>query len=117
MTTVAATKKNLTIEGMTGDTCVSRVTAALKSVPDVTTDSVKVGFARIGADQAGCTAACSAINAAGFKAREANSSPDHGSKNAIPLAGSPAQPGSTQAPHAPAQPVVAKPAPTTIHNS
>ncbi len=62
--------RTLTVDGMTGDACVQKVTGALKNVANVTTQSVKVGTANITADQAGCTAACSAVEGAGFKCRE-----------------------------------------------
>lgn len=64
------TTRTLEIEGMTGAVCVQKVTDALKNVHGVSTQSVKVGSATIGADQAGTAAATAAINAAGFKARE-----------------------------------------------
>lgn len=65
---------------MTGDACVQKVKGALKGVAGVTTQSVKVGAATIGADPAGCTAACNAINGAGFKAHaEADSKEVNGS--------------------------------------
>jgi copper chaperone CopZ len=62
--------RTIEIDGMTGDACVQKVTGALKGVHGVTTQSVKVGCATIGADQTGCNAACSAIGNAGFKSRE-----------------------------------------------
>jgi len=62
--------RSIAIDGMTGDACVGKVTGALKGVPNVATHSVKVGSASIGADQAGCAAACAAVGAAGFKAKE-----------------------------------------------
>ncbi len=60
--------KTLKIDGMSGDLCVQKVTDALKTVPAVTTQSVKVGCATIQADQAGCDAACNAVTKAGYKA-------------------------------------------------
>jgi copper chaperone CopZ len=65
-----STSRTLEIDGMSGDVCVKKVTDALKAVPDVKTTSVKVGSAVIVADQHGCSAACSGIDAAGFHARE-----------------------------------------------
>ena len=62
-----ATSKTIQIDGMHGDACVQKVTAALKHVPGVTTKSVSVGSAMVEADQAGCDAACAAINKAGYK--------------------------------------------------
>lgn len=70
MQSATMTNRTLQIDGMTGDVCVQKVTSALKGVPGVETQSVKVGSASIGADQAGCDAACAAIGTAGFKARE-----------------------------------------------
>lgn len=64
------TTRTLNIDGMSGDACVNKVTGALKDVQGVTTQSVKVGSAVIGADNHGCTAACNAIGSAGFKAHE-----------------------------------------------
>ncbi|MFN0131392.1 MAG: heavy-metal-associated domain-containing protein [Phycisphaerales bacterium] len=68
------TARTLEIDGMTGDTCVQKVTGALKDVENVTTKSVKVGSAAIDADQVGCAAACSAIGKAGHPARESGAS-------------------------------------------
>lgn len=68
------TSRTLEIDGMSGDVCVKKVTDALKAVPDVTTSSVKVGSAVIVADQHGCSAACSGIDAAGYRARESAAS-------------------------------------------
>ncbi len=73
METTTQTTRMLDIDGMTGDACVDKVSGALKGVKDVTTKSVKVGSATIGADQAGCKAACAAIDTAGYPARERNS--------------------------------------------
>lgn len=67
-----STTRTLNINGMHGDACVQKVTGALKAVQGVTTQSVKVGSATIGADQGGCDAACSAIGKAGYKANELN---------------------------------------------
>lgn len=64
------TNHTLEIDGMSGDACVQKVKGALKDVSGVTTQSVKVGSATIGANQTGCDAACSAISGAGYKARE-----------------------------------------------
>lgn len=70
METTTLSNRTLKIDGMTGDVCVQKVTDALKGVPGVKTESVKVGCATIGADQAGCNAACGALGKAGFKAHE-----------------------------------------------
>lgn len=70
METTTLSNRTLRIDGMTGDVCVKKVTEALKGVPGVKTNSVKVGTATIGADQAGCNAACAAIGKAGFKVHE-----------------------------------------------
>ncbi len=69
MQTATATQtKTLKIDGMSGDVCVQKVTDALKGIPGVATQSVKVGCATILADQAGCDAACAGIKKAGFTA-------------------------------------------------
>ncbi len=70
METATTTGRTLEIDGMSGDACVQKVTGALKGVHGVSTQSVKVGGAKIQADQAGCAAACAAIGSAGFKVRE-----------------------------------------------
>lgn len=75
MESATITTRTLDIDGMSGDTCVQKVTGALKNVQGVTTQSVKVGAATIGSDQAGCTAACTALGTAGFKSRERASTP------------------------------------------
>jgi copper chaperone CopZ len=88
MESATMTTRNLQIDGMTGDVCVSKVRGALKGVPDVTTQDVKVGSATIGADQIGCNAACAAIDTAGFKARETAGKSDPNSTTR-PASGSP----------------------------
>lgn len=70
----ASTTRHLEIEGMSGDTCVNKVKESLRNVPNVFTQSVKVGAATIEADQPACTAACTAINGAGYKAKESQRS-------------------------------------------
>jgi copper chaperone CopZ len=65
-----ATTRHLDIDGMTGEHCVNKVTGALKGLNNVSTQSVKVGSAVIGADKNGCDAACTAIHGVGYKARE-----------------------------------------------
>jgi len=97
------TTRTLDIDGMTGDSCVQKVTGALKGVHGVTTQSVKVGAATIGADSSGCSAACSAIGNAGFKARESSRSIDAG---APARAASVAEPKNVIDSVAPAAPVV-----------
>ncbi len=83
------TNRTLEIDGMTCDACIQKVTNAIKSVPGVEAQSVKVGSAKIGADQAGCNAACAAIGIAGFKAREATATSDpNASTRAAPKASS-----------------------------
>lgn len=81
MTTPTATPKSeapktrdrsITVDGMKGDNCISKVTGALKSVKDLSVDSVKLGTVKLRAatrDQS--TAACEAITKVGFKCREA----------------------------------------------
>ncbi|HEX2836978.1 MAG TPA: hypothetical protein VHN77_02500 [Phycisphaerales bacterium] len=76
MTTTTMTNRKLEIQGMTGDVCVKKVTAALKAVPDVYTQSVAVGSAAIRADETGCGSACKAVSAAGYEAHEADSAED-----------------------------------------
>ena len=65
-----ATTRHLDIDGMTGENCVHKVAGALKGLNNVSTQSVKVGSAVIGADKNGCDAACTAIGGVGYKARE-----------------------------------------------
>ncbi len=72
--TTPGTARTIQIEGMMGDVCVRKVTDALTAVPDVVTRSVRVGSAEIVADDKGCTAACAAINGAGFKAQSPSES-------------------------------------------
>lgn len=79
MTQSTMTTRNLAIDGMSGDPCIKQVTTALKSVPGISTESVKVGSATIGADDTGCAAACAAISRAGYKAHE-DASADSASK-------------------------------------
>jgi len=82
----SATARTLQIDGMTGDVCVQKVTTALKGVHDVSTQSVKVGEAHIKADQAGCKAACAAVDRAGYPASESgcdgHSADKHADQNA-----------------------------------
>lgn len=70
MNSTAKTTRNLEIDGMSGEACVRKVSGALRGVQGVSTQSVKVGGATIGADQVGCNAACAAIDSVGFKSRE-----------------------------------------------
>lgn len=79
----------LEIDGMTGEKCVGEVRAALKAVPNVTTQSVGVGTATIAADPAGCAAACGALGAAGYKARESKGRSAPNAPNAASTGGSP----------------------------
>jgi len=71
-TSTNPTTRTITIDGMSGDACIKKVTEALKSVHNVTTKSVTVGCATIESDQNGCNAACASIRTAGFKARAEN---------------------------------------------
>lgn len=75
------TNRTLDITGMNGDECVQKVTDVLKHVAGVTTQSVKVGCATVVADAAGCTAARTAIENAGYKARDRNSSSNNSNTN------------------------------------
>lgn len=70
MTATTKSNRTLKIDGMSGDDCCKKVTGALKGVSNVQTHNVKVGTARIEADQAGRDAACKAIGDVGFKAHE-----------------------------------------------
>lgn len=70
MTTATKSSRTLSIDGMSGEDCCKKVTGALKGVSNVETHTVKVGSAKIEADEAGCKAACQAIGGAGFKANE-----------------------------------------------
>lgn len=80
-TAKAPTTRTLAIDGMSGETCVKNVTAALKAVPNVSIDSVKVGSAVIGSDQRGCDAACASVTNAGYKATEDTSTHDASAKS------------------------------------
>ncbi len=62
--------RTLAIDGMKGETCVAKVSSALRGVAGVTTQSVKVGSAAITSDKPCCGHACAAIDQAGYKARE-----------------------------------------------
>lgn len=64
------TTRTLKIDGMSGDACVKKVTAALRDVPGVSTQSVSVGSATFKGDESACDAACAAIDAAGYKSRK-----------------------------------------------
>jgi copper chaperone CopZ len=55
--------RTLTIDGMTGDACIAKVTAALKTVPEITDQNVKVGSASFSCDGSHCTQARAAIEA------------------------------------------------------
>ena len=61
----------IAIDGMSGESSVLVVCAALKSVSGIRTESVEVGRATIGcASPAAFRSACAAIHYAGFGARE-----------------------------------------------
>ncbi len=62
--------RSLRIDGMYDASSEHTVRAALKDVPGVTTESTRVGGATIESDDEGATAACAALNAAGFRAWE-----------------------------------------------
>lgn len=79
--TNASAIHTLAIEGMSGETCIKKVTTALKAVPHVSIDSVKVGSAVIGADQRGCDAACAGVTSAGYKATEDTAPHNAGAKS------------------------------------
>lgn len=82
--TGGSTTRTLTIDGMKGDDCVNKVRGALKNVPNVSTQSVKVGSATIEADQSACTAACSAIKSAGYQAKDSQGQQHQGSTHGRP---------------------------------
>lgn len=64
--------RSINIEGMKGDGCVSKVTAALQTVKDLSVDDVKVGNAKLrSATRDEAEAACAAIKTAGFECQEA----------------------------------------------
>lgn len=71
MQTATQSTHTLKIDGMNGDTCIKKVTHALKEVKGITTKSVKVGSATIDANDEDCKSACTAVSAVGFKTREA----------------------------------------------
>lgn len=87
MTTATKTNRTLQIDGMKGEDCCKKVTGALKGVDDVSTRHVKVGSATIESDQAGCTAACKAIDGVGFKAHESGHKTEQAGKGPLPLTG------------------------------
>lgn len=64
--------RSIKVDGMTGDTCVQKVSGALKGVDGVTTKSVTVGSVTIEADRDGYAAACSSIKAAGYKVQDSD---------------------------------------------
>ncbi|MGH7133633.1 MAG: heavy-metal-associated domain-containing protein [Phycisphaerales bacterium] len=71
MTTTLTDTRTLEITGMTSDACIQKVTAALRAVPGITPQTVKLGSATITSDtQAKTDAAIAAIVSAGFKATE-----------------------------------------------
>jgi copper chaperone len=65
-------KVNLEIHGMSCGGCVNKVTAALKSLPGVTVEKVKVGSASVSINpaQTASSQLVEAISAAGFTAKE-----------------------------------------------
>ena len=70
MTVATKSSRTLQIDGMSGEDCCKKVTSALDGVSNVATHNVKVGSAKIEANDAGCKDACRAIDGAGFKAHE-----------------------------------------------
>lgn len=92
-----AATHTLAIDGMSGDTCVTKVKSALHSVPAVTTQSVGVGSAVIDANQQGCDAACAAISGAGYRATENTAEKPHDKKpiSGVELKSGPATGGAT----------------------
>jgi copper chaperone CopZ len=89
----AKTNRTLTIEGMSGDVCIKKVTGALKSVDGVDTKSVGVGHAVVNADEKGCAAACAAVSDAGYRTHNNThtaQNDQHNSKGELPNANEPA---------------------------
>lgn len=76
MTVATKSSRTIQIDGMKGEDCCKKVNGALKSVSNIETHKVEVGSAKIEADHAGCTAACKAIDGAGFKAHADESKND-----------------------------------------
>ena len=75
-------KSILNITGMSGQPDVAKVRSALHGVTGVVTESVEIGTATIRADKPDqCRAACAAVSAIGFEAKEAA---DAGGKGATP---------------------------------
>jgi copper chaperone CopZ len=101
--------RTIKVDGMTGDTCVQKVSGALKSVEGVTTKSVTVGSVTIEADRDGYAAACSSIKAAGFKVQDSaldqtghdksSQGQQDKAKHGQPLHSAPSRPGSEQGKH------------------
>lgn len=68
------TTRTISIDGMTGATCIQRVKTALGSVKGITTKSVAVGNATLACDSdAAGDAAVKAITAAGYPAKSVTS--------------------------------------------
>lgn len=68
--TDASQTRTIEIDGMTGDSCISRITATVNAVDGVAVVSAELGSATITCDNpTRAHAACTAINAMGFKAR------------------------------------------------
>ncbi|MFA6043835.1 MAG: hypothetical protein WC718_02520 [Phycisphaerales bacterium] len=84
MESATLSHRNITIDGMTGDACVKKVTTALDGVKDIKTESVKVGSASINSSQDGCAAACKAIDNAGFTSHCKMDATQHGDKASTP---------------------------------
>lgn len=76
MTVATKSNRTLQIDGMSGEDCVKKVTGALEGVSNVSTQHVKVGTAKIEADETGCKDACKAIDGAGYKAHESQKQND-----------------------------------------
>lgn len=78
----------IAIDGMSGEECIKKVVAAIKTVPNVRSTNVSVGAATISADAAGCKSACEAIGRAGFTSRESNKGA-HAPANSNPKSATP----------------------------
>jgi len=73
MQPATSSNRSLRINGMDSDSCIKKVTDALRDVKGVRIRSVSLGTAKIDTDQAGCDAACTAVSSRGFETREVRS--------------------------------------------
>lgn len=87
----------LEIEGMSDATCVDKVTAALRGLPGVRTESVTIGTATIDCDnKVTFHSACKAVGGAGYKIRRAAAPVrSHEAPGALPATPAPLRPVAT----------------------